>query len=204
MVVRRGEIWWASLATPQGPGPGYRRPILIVQSNEFNRSRIDTVIAAVITSNLILADAPGNIRIPARVSGLKKESVVNVSQIITVSKSYLTERVGEALHPEGHPYSWSVIGYLEDLDRVDVNDLKKFFLRWYGPNNATLTMGGDIDPEQALAWVARYYGSIPRGPEVEMPLKPVVTLDKDRYISMEDRVSLPLLYMSQSSPISHS
>jgi len=93
--VRRGEIWWASLATPQGSGPGYRRPILIVQSNEFNRSRIDTVIAAVITSNLNLADAPGNIRIPARASGLKKASIINVSQIITVSKSYLTERVGE-------------------------------------------------------------------------------------------------------------
>jgi len=108
----------------------------------------------------------------------------------------LGERVGEALYPEGHPYSWSVIGYLEDLDRVDVNDLKKFFLRWYGPNNATLTVGGDIGAEQALRWVARYYGTIPRGPDVEMPLKPVVTLDKDRYISMEDRVSLPLLYMS--------
>jgi zinc protease len=108
----------------------------------------------------------------------------------------VSERVGEALYPEGHPYSWSVIGYLEDLDRVDVNDLKKFFLRWYGPNNATLTVGGDIDAEQALNWVARYYGSIPRGPDVEMPIKPVVTLDKDRYISLEDRVSLPLLYMS--------
>jgi zinc protease len=111
----------------------------------------------------------------------------------------VTERVGEALHPEGHPYSWSVIGYLEDLDRVDVNDLKKFFLRWYGPNNATLTMGGDIDPEQALAWVAKYYGAIPRGPEVEMPLKPAVTLDKDRYISLEDRVSLPLLFIDLPS-----
>ena len=108
----------------------------------------------------------------------------------------VSERLDESLHPEGHPYSWSVIGYLEDLDRVDVNDLKKFFLRWYGPNNATLTMGGDIDPGQALEWVAKYYGTIPRGPEVEMPLKPVVTLDKNRYISMEDRVSLPLLYIS--------
>jgi zinc protease len=108
----------------------------------------------------------------------------------------VSERVDEALHPEGHPYSWSTIGYIEDLDRVDVNDLKKFFLRWYGPNNATLTMGGDIDAEQALEWVAKYYGTIPRGPDVEMPPRPVVTLDKDRYISMEDRVSLPLLYMS--------
>jgi mRNA interferase MazF len=91
--VRRGEIWWASLATPQGSSPGFRRPILIVQSNEFNRSRINTVVAVVITSNLVLARAPGNVRIPARISGLKKASVINVSQIITVDKSYLTERI---------------------------------------------------------------------------------------------------------------
>jgi len=92
--VRRGEVWWASLPTPQGSSPGYRRPILIVQANEFNRSRINTVVAVVITSNLLLANAPGNVRIPARASGLKKVSVVNVSQIITVDKSYLTERIG--------------------------------------------------------------------------------------------------------------
>lgn len=95
MVVQRGEIWWASLATPRGSSPGFRRPILIIQSNDFNRSRINTVVVAVITSNLVLADAPGNVRIPARASGLKKASVVNVSQIITVDKSYLTERVGK-------------------------------------------------------------------------------------------------------------
>jgi mRNA interferase MazF len=92
--VRRGEIWWASLAIPRGSSPGYRRPVLIVQSDEFNRSRINTVIATVITSNLLLADAPGNIRIPARASGLKKVSVVNVSQIITLDKHYLTKRIG--------------------------------------------------------------------------------------------------------------
>ncbi|GMR18642.1 MAG: type II toxin-antitoxin system PemK/MazF family toxin [Gammaproteobacteria bacterium] len=93
-VVRRGEVWWASLPTPQGSSPGYRRPILIVQSDEFNRSRINTVVAVVITSKLILFDAPGNVRLPVRASGLKKISVVNVSQVITVDKSYLTERVG--------------------------------------------------------------------------------------------------------------
>jgi zinc protease len=108
----------------------------------------------------------------------------------------LIERVNEALYPEGHPYSWMTIGYLEDLDRVDVNDLKKFFLRWYGPNNATLTIGGDFDENQALDWVARYYGSIPRGPDVVMPEKPIITLDEDRYISLEDKVALPLLYMA--------
>lgn len=108
----------------------------------------------------------------------------------------LGERVNEALFPEGHPYSWMTIGYLVDLDRVDVNDLKKFFLRWYGPNNATLTIGGDIDEAQTLAWVSKYFGSIPRGPEVAMPEKPTVTLASDRYISLEDNVALPLLHMS--------
>lgn len=108
----------------------------------------------------------------------------------------LFERVGEALYPEGHPYSWSTIGYVEDLDRVDVNDLKRFFLRWYGPNNAALTIGGDFDTAQTLQWISKYFGSIPRGPEVAMPDKPTVALDANRYISLEDNVSLPLLYMA--------
>ena len=108
----------------------------------------------------------------------------------------LFERVGEALYPPGHPYSWSTIGYVEDLDRVDVNDLKRFFLRWYGPNNAVLTIGGDFDAAQTLAWVSKYFGPIPRGPDVAMPEKPPVTLDATRYISMEDNVALPLLYMA--------
>ena len=107
----------------------------------------------------------------------------------------LFERVGEALYPEGHPYSWSTIGYVEDLDRVNVNDLKEFFLRWYGPNNAVLTIGGDFDEADVLAWVQKYFGPIPRGPQVDMPAKPAVTLTESRYISMEDNVALPLLYM---------
>ena len=105
------------------------------------------------------------------------------------------ERAGEALYPEGHPYSWSTIGYVEDLDRVDVNDLKKFFLRWYGPNNAALTIGGDLDVAQTLAWVVKYFGSIPRGPEVKSAAKQPATLDATRYISMEDNVALPMLSM---------
>ena len=108
----------------------------------------------------------------------------------------LNERVSQALYPEDHPYSWPVIGYMEDLNRVNVNDLKAFFLRWYGPNNATLTIGGDIDINATLALVNKYFGAIPRGPEVEMPQKTSVILDKDRYISMEDNVHLPLLYIS--------
>jgi len=93
--MRRGEIWWASLPEPAGSGPGFRRPLLVVSANSFNDSRIDTVIGAVITSNLRLADAPGNVRLPARGSGLPKPSVVNVSQIVTVDKAFLTERVGK-------------------------------------------------------------------------------------------------------------
>lgn len=108
----------------------------------------------------------------------------------------LSERVGEALYPAGHGYSWSTIGYIEDLNRVDVNDLKRFFLRWYGPNNATLTIGGHFDEAQTLEWIAKYFGPIPRGPAVDAPAKPAITLDSDRYISMEDNVALPLLYMA--------
>jgi len=92
--VRRGEIWWASLPEPAGSGPGFRRPLLIVSANSFNDSRISTVVAAVITSNLRLTDAPGNVRLPAKGTGLTKASVVNVSQIITVDKTFLTERIG--------------------------------------------------------------------------------------------------------------
>ena len=108
----------------------------------------------------------------------------------------LGERVAEALYPEGHPYSWPVIGYIEDLNRVDVNDLKEFFLRWYGPNNATLTIGGKFGEAEALAWIDKYFSPIPQGPQVANPLKPAVTLDADRYLSMEDQVALPLLFMA--------
>ncbi len=108
----------------------------------------------------------------------------------------LWERVGEAMFPEGHPYSWSTIGYLEDLDRATLDDLKKFFLRWYGPNNAVLTIGGDFDEAQTLEWVEKYFGPIPRGPEVDKPVYEPVTLDKNRYISLEDNVAIPLLYMA--------
>lgn len=106
------------------------------------------------------------------------------------------EKVGEALYPRTHPYSWQPIGYVEDLDRVDVNDLKQFFLRWYGPNNATLTLGGDFEPKQALAWIEQYFGTIPRGPEVAEPVAQPVTLPATRYVTLEDKVHLPLLYIS--------
>ena len=92
--MRRGEIWCGSLPEPTGSGPGFRRPLLIVSANSFNDSRISTVVAAVITSNLRLADAPGNVRLPTKGTGLTKASVVNVSQIITVDKTFLTEPIG--------------------------------------------------------------------------------------------------------------
>jgi len=92
-VMKRGDIWWASLPQPEGSAPGYRRPVLIVQADEFNRSRINTVIVAVLTSNVSLVMAPGNVLVKARRSGLPKDSVVNVSQVITLDKRFLTQRV---------------------------------------------------------------------------------------------------------------
>ncbi len=105
MVIARGEIWWATLSAPAGSSPGYRRPMLIVQANEFNRSQISTVIVAVITSNIRLAQAPGNVFLPRKISRLSKESVVNISQLLTLDKQCLTERVGSIPH-----------AYLEQVD----------------------------------------------------------------------------------------
>ena len=92
--MRRGELWWASLREPVGSGPGSRRPLLVVQSDEFNESTIGTTVCAVVTSNLRLADAPGNVRLGRKAAGLARDSVVNVSQLITVDKKVLTSRIG--------------------------------------------------------------------------------------------------------------
>lgn len=92
--MRRGEIWWTSLGRPRGSAPGYRRPVLVIQSDSFNESRIQTVVAAAITSNTALARAPGNVAIRSRESGLERESVVNVSQIVTIDKAALEDRAG--------------------------------------------------------------------------------------------------------------
>jgi len=108
----------------------------------------------------------------------------------------LDERVSAALYPSGHPYSWPVIGFMEDLDRANLNDLKSFFLKWYGPNNATLTIGGDIDVKETLSLVNKYFSTIPKGPEINPVKKEKVILESDRYISMEDNVHLPLIYMA--------
>lgn len=92
--MKRGEIWWASLEQPRGSEPGYRRPVLVVQADSFNESRIATVLVAVITSNLALSEAPGNVRISKSDSKLSKASVVNISQILTLDRKYLSKRAG--------------------------------------------------------------------------------------------------------------
>lgn len=90
----RGEIWWADLPNPVGSEPGYRRPVLIVQDDIFTQSRIRTVIVVIITSNLELANAPGNVLLPRNATNLPRDSVANVSQVFTVEKAFLTERIG--------------------------------------------------------------------------------------------------------------
>lgn len=90
----RGEIWWASLPNPMGSEPGYHRPVLIVQDDIFTQSRIGTVIVVIITSNTQLAEAPGNVLLSNETTGLPKDSVANVSQIFTVDKNFLVERIG--------------------------------------------------------------------------------------------------------------
>jgi mRNA interferase MazF len=101
--MHRGEIWWAELPDPVGSEPGYRRPVVVVQDDTFNQSRINTVIVVIVTSNLQLANAPGNVLLPRDASGLPKDSVANASQIFTIDKQFLTERIGslpEALQQE--------------------------------------------------------------------------------------------------------
>mgnify|MGYP001584759014 CR=1 FL=1 len=92
MVIRRGDIWWANLAKPRGSEPGFRRPVLILQSDAINQSRVNTVIAATITTNLNVADARGNLYLGRDQSGLPKDSVVNVTQLLTIDKQHLVKR----------------------------------------------------------------------------------------------------------------
>ncbi|RZK88973.1 MAG: insulinase family protein, partial [Hymenobacter sp.] len=106
-----------------------------------------------------------------------------------------SEYVSKTLYPYGHPYSWLTIGYLKDLDNSNVNDLKNFFLRWYGPNNATLTVGGDVTAAQVLKYAEKYFGPIKRGPAVPVQKLPAPVLTADRYVSYEDNVRFPMLQM---------
>jgi len=94
VIIERGDVWWADLQQPIGSGPGYRRPVVIVSADSFNRSRINTVVAAMVSSNMALAEAPGNVPLVSSAAGLGKDSVINVSQIATLDKQQLHERVG--------------------------------------------------------------------------------------------------------------
>lgn len=99
-MISQGEIWWAELPAPTGSGPGFRRPVVVVQSDALNQSRIATTICVPLTSNLKWALAPGNVSLSARLTGLPKDSVANVSQIIALDKLLLSERVGKLPRPK--------------------------------------------------------------------------------------------------------
>ena len=92
-MIRRGEIWWADLPEPVGSEPGYRRPLLVISADSYNRSAIQTVLGVALTSNLGLADAPGNVLFPQRATGLPRDSVANVTQVVTANKDALTSRM---------------------------------------------------------------------------------------------------------------
>lgn len=116
-----------------------------------------------------------------------------------------SEYTSRALYPYGHPYSWLTIGYIEELNAVNVDDLKNFFLRWYGPNNATLTVGGDVTPKEVLKLAEKYFGTIPRGPEVKNAYFPAPVLTADKYISYEDNyIQQPLLAITYPGVPSYS
>jgi zinc protease len=129
---------------------------------------------------------------------VQRETVKNERGESVDNRPYgrLNETVNQIMYPEGHPYSWPIIGFMDDLNRANVNDVKAFFLRWYGPNNATLTIGGAVDVSETLKLVDKYFGSIPRGPQVDMPEKAPVTIEQNRYYTLEDNVHLPLVYVS--------
>jgi len=110
------------------------------------------------------------------------------------------ETLSKNIFPYGHPYAWLTIGYVEDLNRVNVDDLKNFFLRWYGPNNAVITVGGDVVPSEVVKLIEKYFGSIPRGPEVEKTILPAPVLEADRYVSMVDQYAkIPMLNVALPS-----
>ncbi len=103
------------------------------------------------------------------------------------------EKIGEALYPKGHPYSWTTIGYIDDLNRVDVNDLKRFYMRWYGANNAVLTVSGDVNTQEVLDLANKYFGKIGNCPQVKKQVVASFKLEANRYISYEDNVKFPMI-----------
>ncbi|MEO6165168.1 MAG: type II toxin-antitoxin system PemK/MazF family toxin [Candidatus Binatia bacterium] len=95
MVIAQGHVYWADLPDPTGSGPGFRRPVVVVQGDALNRSRVRTIVCVPLTSNLAWAKAPGNVILPARTTGLPKDSVANTSQLVTLDREQLTEEVGK-------------------------------------------------------------------------------------------------------------
>ena len=121
----------------------------------------------------------------------KDQNVVNAPYVRAI-----TEVNNALLYPKGHPYSWPIIGYVEDLDRVGVQDLKNFFMRWYGPNNAIIVVSGDVNTKEVVALVDKYFGVIPKGQEVRKMRAQAVTLDQDVFQSVEDNIYAPLTMMT--------
>ena len=128
---------------------------------------------------------------------IQREAVKNERGQRVDNRPYgrVSETMMKNLYPAGHPYSWPVIGWIEDLEAANVDDLKRFFLRWYSPNNATLTIGGDLDKHQTLRWIAKYFGSIPRGPDVDKLDRQPAEISADRYVTLEDNIHLPAIAM---------
>ncbi len=128
---------------------------------------------------------------------VQRETVKNErgQRVDNVPYGRLGETMYKSLYPPDHPYSWPVIGWIEDLDAAELDDLRRFFLRWYAPNNAQLVIGGSIDPQQTLQWVAKYFGPIARGPDVPNLVKQPAQLSEDQYVTLEDNVHLPAIAM---------
>jgi zinc protease len=110
------------------------------------------------------------------------------------------EKIDKAMYPETHPYSWPVIGYMEDLSAASLEDVKEFFRIYYAPNNAVLTIAGDFKPAQAKGWVKKYFGSLPKGTEVPRATPMPTTLSEEKRLVFEDKVQLPRLYLRWHSP----
>ena len=127
---------------------------------------------------------------------VQRETVKNErgERVDNVPYGLVSEVMAQNMYPYGHPYSWLTIGYIEDLNRVNAEDLKNFFLRWYGPNNATVTVGGDVTAEQVIKLVEKYFGPIPAGPKVENMAPMVPQLAKHRFASYTDNYArLPMM-----------
>lgn len=141
-----------------------------------------------------LLDAVTQERFEIQRATVKNERLQNFEN---VAYGRVNEEIFRNLFPEGHPYSWPFIGYIDDLNRVDVSDLKKFFLRWYNPNNATLTIAGDVEPADVIKLIEKYFAPFPAGPEVKPQVMNPIVLNKDRYISYEDNnINAPKLVVA--------